>query len=61
VRVTKISTKFINIIVSRRNPNMVYEDLIKEDPILLKIIIAKIIPNENKPPYEIAIINSEIF
>jgi hypothetical protein len=47
--VTKIFTKFINMIVSRRNPNIVYEDLIEEDLILSKIIIVKIIFNENKP------------
>jgi hypothetical protein len=61
VKVTKISAKFIDIIVSRRNPNIVYENLIKEDPILSKTIIVKAIPNKNKPSYEAAIINSKIF
>jgi hypothetical protein len=36
VEITEIFTKFINIIVPRRNLNIVYEDLIEEDPILLK-------------------------
>jgi hypothetical protein len=60
IRITKISTKFINMIISRRNPNIVYENLIKEDLTLPKIIIAKIIPNKNKPSYEAAITNPEI-
>jgi hypothetical protein len=61
VRITKIFTKFINMITLRRNPNIVYKNLIKEDPTLLKIIIAKAIPNEDKPSYEIAMASSEIF
>jgi hypothetical protein len=61
VGVIEISTKFINMIVPRRDPNIVYEDLIEDDPILSKIIIAKIIPNEDKPSYEITMVNSEAF
>jgi hypothetical protein len=61
VKIKNISAKFINIIVSRRNSNIVYEDLIEEDFILLKIIIVKIIFNKDKSSYEIAIINFEIF
>jgi hypothetical protein len=60
VGVTKIFTKFINIIALRRNPNIVYKDLIEEDPILSKIMIIKVIPNEDKPSYEVAMINSKI-
>jgi hypothetical protein len=41
VRFIKIFAKFINMIISRRNPNIVYENLIKENSILLKIIIIK--------------------
>jgi hypothetical protein len=61
VEITEISAKFIDIIVLRRNPNIVYENLIKEDPILSKVIIIKTIFNEDKPSYEIAMANSEIF
>jgi hypothetical protein len=60
VKVIKISTKFINIIILYRNPNIVYENLIKENPILSKIIIVKIISNKDKPSYEITMANSEI-
>jgi hypothetical protein len=60
MEITKISAKFINIIVLRRNPNIVYENLIKEDLILPKVMIIKISPNKNKPSYETAIANSEI-
>jgi hypothetical protein len=49
------------MVVSRRNPNIEYEDLIEKNPILSKIMIAKIIPNEDKPSYEIAMANFEIF
>jgi hypothetical protein len=61
VRITKISAKFIDIIALRRNPNIVYENLIKEDFILLKVIIIKVIFNKDKPSYEIAIANLKIF
>jgi hypothetical protein len=61
VEITKISTKFIDIIVLRRNPNIVYENFIEENPILSKVIIAKIISNEDKPSYETAIVNFKIF
>jgi hypothetical protein len=57
VKITKISAKFINMIALRRNPNIVYEDLIKENPILPKIMIIKTIPNKDKPSYETAIAN----
>jgi hypothetical protein len=60
IGIIKISTKFIDIIVSRRNPNIVYENFIEENPILSKVIIAKIIFNENKPSYEIAMASPEI-
>ena len=60
MEITKISAKFINMIVLRRNPNIVYKDFIKEDPTLSKAIIAKTIPNKDKPSYEIAIINLKI-
>jgi hypothetical protein len=59
MRITKIFTKFINIIVLRRNPNIVYENLIKENSTLSKIIITKIIPNKDNPSYKIAIANPE--
>jgi hypothetical protein len=61
IEITKIFTKFINIIVPRRNPNIVYENLIEENPILSKIIIIKIISNKDKPSYEITIANFKIF
>jgi hypothetical protein len=61
VEFTKISTKFINIIIPRRNPNIVYENLIKENPTLPKTIIVKTIPNNNKPSYETAMANPKIF
>jgi hypothetical protein len=60
VGVTKTSAKLINVIASRRNPNIVYENLIEENLILSKIIIIKTIPNEDKPWYETAMINFEI-
>jgi hypothetical protein len=60
MEVTEISAKFINIVVLRRDPNIVYENLIKENFILPKIIIIKIISNKDKPSYEITIINFEI-
>jgi hypothetical protein len=58
--ITKIFAKFINIIALRRNPNIVYENLIKKDLILLKIMIIKIIFNEDKLSYEIAIASFKI-
>jgi hypothetical protein len=61
VELIKIFAKFINIIVLRRNPNIVYENFIKENPILSKIMIVKAIPNEDKSSYEIAIANFKIF
>jgi hypothetical protein len=61
VGIIKICTKFINMIVSRRNPNIVYENFIEENLILSKIIIVKTISNENMPSYKIAIINLKIF
>jgi hypothetical protein len=60
MRITKIFTKFINMIVLRRNPNIVYENFIEENSILSKIMIAKIILNKDKPSYEIEIINPKI-
>jgi hypothetical protein len=60
VKVIKISAKFIGMIALRRNPNIVYEDLIEENPTLSKAIIAKIISNEDKPSYEIAIISPKV-
>jgi hypothetical protein len=61
VEITKISAKFINIIASRRDPNIVYENFIEEDLTLSKIIIVKAILNENKPSYEAAMASSKIF
>jgi hypothetical protein len=61
VRITKISAKFINIITLRRDPNIVYENFIKENLTLSKIIIIKIIPNKDKPSYEAAMANLKIF
>jgi hypothetical protein len=61
IKIIKISAKFIDIIASRRNPNIVYENLIKENPILPKIIITKTIPNKNKPSYEITMANLKAF
>jgi hypothetical protein len=59
MKITKISAKFINIIAPRRNPNIVYEDLIEEDPTLPKVMIVKTIPNEDKPSYEAAMASPE--
>jgi hypothetical protein len=61
VGITEIFAKFIDIIVSRRNPNVVYEIFIEENLILSKIIIIKIIFNEDKPLYEVTIANFKIF
>jgi hypothetical protein len=61
VGITEIFAKFIDIIVSRRNPNVVYENFIEENLILSKIIIIKIIFNEDKPLYEVTIANFKIF
>jgi hypothetical protein len=61
IEVTKISAKFINIIILRRNPNIVCEDFIKESLILSKIIIIKIILNKDKSSYEITIASFKIF
>jgi hypothetical protein len=61
VEITEISAKFINMIVLRRNPNIVYENFIEEDLILSKIMIAKIISNKDKPSCEIAMANFKIF
>jgi hypothetical protein len=61
VEITKISAKFIDIVISRRNPNMVYKNFIEKNPTLSKIMIIKIIFNEDKSSYEIAITSSEIF
>jgi hypothetical protein len=60
VGVTKIFAKFIDMIVLRRNPNIVYENFIKKNFLLLKIMIVKIIFNKDKTSYEAAIANSEI-
>jgi hypothetical protein len=57
IEITKIFAKFINVIISRRNPNIVYENLIKKNLTLSKIIIIKTISNEDKPSYETAITN----
>jgi hypothetical protein len=60
VGIIKISAKLINMIALRRNPNIVYENLIKEDPILSKAMIIKIIPNKDKPSYEIVMASFKI-
>jgi hypothetical protein len=52
--------KFIDMIALRRIPNIVYENLIKKNFTLSKIIIIKIILNKNKPSYEIAIASPKI-
>jgi hypothetical protein len=49
VEVIEIFTKFINIIVLYRDPNIVYENLIEENLILPKAIIIKAIFNKDKP------------
>jgi hypothetical protein len=61
VEIIKIFAKFIDMIVLRRDPNIVYENFIEKDPILLKVIIAKVISNEDKSSYEAAMANFEIF
>jgi hypothetical protein len=61
VRIIEISAKLIDMIAPYRDPNIVYENIIKEDPILSKIMITKIIPNKNKSSYEIAMASSKIF
>jgi hypothetical protein len=61
VEVIKISTKFINMIVPRCNPNIVYEDLIEKNPTLLKIMIVKAISNKDKSSYEAAMASFKIF
>jgi hypothetical protein len=59
VGVTKASAKFIGVIALRRDPNIVYEDLIEENPTLSKAMIAKIIFNEDKSSYEAAMASPE--
>jgi hypothetical protein len=61
MRVIEISAKFIDVIIPRHNPNIVYENLIEENLTLPKVIIIKIISNKNKPSYEAAMVNFEIF
>jgi hypothetical protein len=61
VGVIKVSAKLIDVVASCWDPNIVYEDLIEEDPTLLKVMIVKAILNEDKPSYEIAMANPEIF
>jgi methionine synthase II (cobalamin-independent) len=61
VKIIKVSAKLIDMIAPRRNPNIVYKDLIKENLTLPKAMIIKIIPNEDKPSYEITMISLEIF
>jgi hypothetical protein len=61
VGVTKAPAKLIGVVAPRRNPNIVYENLIVEDPTLPKAMIAKAIPNEDKPSYEAAMASPEAF
>jgi hypothetical protein len=61
VEIIKVSAKFIDVVASRRNSNIVYEDLIEENSILLKVMIIKAIFNKDKPSYETAMANLEIF
>jgi hypothetical protein len=61
VGIIKVFAKLIDVVAPRRNPNIVYEDLIEKDPILSKIIIAKTIPNEDKSSYEAAMTSPETF
>jgi hypothetical protein len=61
VEIIEISAKFINIIVLRRNPNIVYENFIKENLILPKVMTVKIISNKDMPSYEAAMANLKIF
>jgi hypothetical protein len=62
VEVTEASTKFVDIIVSRRNFNIIYKEFYEENPPLPKIIITKIIiNNENKSSYETAMAGPEIY
>jgi hypothetical protein len=61
VGIIKVSAKFIDIVALRRNSNIVYKDFIEEDLILPKIMIIKIIFNEDKSSYEVAMANPEIF
>jgi hypothetical protein len=61
VGIIKIFAKFINIIIPRRNPNIVYENFIEKNFILLKIMIIKTILNKDKSSYEIAIASFDIF
>jgi hypothetical protein len=62
VETTEALIKFVSVIVSPRDPNIVYEELYEKNPPLPKAMITKlIIHNENKPLYEIAIAGSEAF
>jgi hypothetical protein len=60
VGIIKTPAKLINVIAPRRNPNIVYKNLIEEDLTLPKIIIAKTIPNKDKPSYETAMASLKI-
>jgi hypothetical protein len=49
------------MIILRRNSNIVYENLIKENSILSKAMIIKAISNKDKSSYEITMANLKIF
>ncbi len=60
VGVTGPPAKFINIIVPRRNLDIIYEDLIEKEPPLPKTLAAKLaIENDDKPSYDAAIAGPE--
>jgi len=60
VGVTGPFTKFIGVVVPRRNLNIVYEDLIENESPLPKALVAKlIIENDDKPSYNTAIAGPE--
>ncbi len=62
MRVTRPFIKLINIIVPRRNLNIIYEDLIEDEPPLSKTLVIKLATeSDNKPLYNVAIAGPERF
>ncbi len=60
MKVTGPLTKFIGVVVPRRNFNIMYEDLIEKEPPLLKTLVAKLaIENDDKSSYDITIAGPE--
>ncbi len=58
--VTGFFAKFIDMIVPRRNLNIIYEDLIEDESLLPKELIAKlVIESDDKLSYNVAMAGPE--